>query len=167
MKQFNRQSVKTGVIAGLLVGVFFAVLEMIGAAAMGASALSPWHAFASTVLGRGATQGGGGGTIFVGVIAHFVLCAIYGGVYGLYVGALPDEARRSWPRQAFSGLIYGVLLYVLNFQIIARLIYPWFLGANQLWQFVLHTLFFGIPLGLMMAYAANHEVRAPSEARHA
>jgi hypothetical protein len=171
MESLHGRSVRTGIIAGLVVGLFFSILEMVGAAAMGAPALSPWHAFASTVLGRRALEGDGG-TVVVGIVAHFVLSAIYGGVYGLYEGALSDEARHSWSTQVVSGLFYGIALYLLNFQVIARLIYPWFLGANQPWQFLLHGLFFGVPLGLAMAYWERHEsgvptARAPSQATHA
>jgi hypothetical protein len=152
MRIEQRQSIRVGVVWGLVVGLFFAILEMIGAAAMGQSALAPWRAFASVVLGRQALTTAPLGTAFiVGVIAHFALSAIYGVAYALLSGALPKPTRQSFGQQAAVGLVFGVVLYVLNFHVIAPALYPWFREANQAWQFVLHTIFFGLPLGLCMA----------------
>ncbi len=151
MSPSSRKVVAEGVGWGLLVGLLFAIVEMIGAAAMGAPASSPWRAFASTVLGqRALEQTPLGATLIVGVVAHFVLSAIYGVIYASANRLVSDETRRSFGREAALGLLYGIVLYVVNFQIIARLAYPWFMNANQPWQFVLHTLFFGLPLALLI-----------------
>jgi hypothetical protein len=148
----QRQSIRVGVAWGLAVGLFFAFLEMIGAAAMGDSPLAPWRAFASVVLGRQALTATPLGTaLIVGIIAHFALSAVYGVAYALLSGALPKSTSRSFGQQAVVGLVFGVALYVLNFHVIAPALYPWFQKANQTWQFVLHTIFFGLPLGLAMA----------------
>jgi hypothetical protein len=148
------------VVYGLLVGVFFALMEMIGAAAMGAPPLSPWRAFASTVLGRAALDRTPLAiALIVGIIAHFTLSAIYGGVYAVGNQRLSQETRRSWGREAALGLIFGILLYVINFQVFARILYPWFRQANQPWQFVLHTLFFGLPLALLFTADARRMQR--------
>ncbi len=147
----SRKTIAEGVGWGLLAGLLFAIVEMIGAAAMGASALSPWRAFASTVLGQRALEQTPPGTTFiVGVVAHFVLSAIYGLVYAFANRLVSDETRRSYGREAALGLLFGIALYVVNFQVIARLVYPWFRNAPQLWQFILHTVFFGLPLALFI-----------------
>lgn len=159
-----RRTISEGVVAGLLTGLLFAIVEMIGAAAMGASALSPWRAFASTVLGqRALEQTPLGGTLIVGVLAHFVLSAIYGLIFAVAAHRfLSDETRRSFGREAALGLLFGIGLYVANFQIIARLVYPWFMNANQGWQFIYHTVFFGLPLALLIA--ASERRVAPQQA---
>jgi hypothetical protein len=160
MSSDSRELLGRGAKYGLLVGLFFAIMEMIGAAAMGAPALSPWRAFASTILGqRALTQTSLGTAFIVGVIAHFALSAIYGMAYAYIISRVSPETRASLGREAAIGLAFGVGLYLLNFQVIARLIYPWFRHVNQTWQFILHTVFFGLPLGLLFGASERRTVR--------
>jgi hypothetical protein len=94
-------------------------------------------------------------------VVHFALSAIYGLAYAsLVVDRLTAGTRASLSREIAIGLFCGLLLYLLNFQVLARAIYPWFLQANQSWQLVVHTLFFGLPLAGAFAWA---ERRTPHQ----
>ena len=70
-------------------------------------------------------------------------------VYGVINGQLSVETQTSWSRQLGPGFVYGAVLWFVNFQIIARVLYPWFLMAPQFLQMAMHALFFGLPLELM------------------
>jgi hypothetical protein len=154
--RFERTSgggyVGEGVWFGLMIGALFAVLEMIGAAAGGGSPFSPWRFFASTLLGHHALALVPLGTaVIVGFIAHFALSALYGGAFGYLQARLGPEPRRSTAQQIWVGLAFGFGLYLVNFQVIARVAYPWFRLLSQPWQVILHTFFFGLPLALCFA----------------
>jgi hypothetical protein len=152
------------VTAGLLAGLLFAIVKTIGAGAMGASPMIPWRMFASTVLGeRALEQTPLGGTIVVGVLAHFVLSAIFGVIYSVAAHRfLSDKTRRSYAREAALGLLFGIGLYLVNFHVTARLLYPWFMTGNQGAQFIHHTVFFGLPLALL--FTASERRVAPQRA---
>ncbi|MGC4120288.1 MAG: hypothetical protein QM765_38045 [Myxococcales bacterium] len=160
---------KDGLVSGLLVGALFAAAEMVGSQILGASPVSPWRAFASTALGQRALEQVPLATALpVGVVAHFVLSALYGVAYAFANRRLcANETRSSFSREAGLGLFFGLALYVVNFQVFARLIYPWFLGANQVAQLIYHVFFFGLPLALLITVLERKAlgIRAPTAAR--
>lgn len=144
-------TVRHGLIAGLFAGVVFAVFEMIAAAAMGASVLAPFQMFASVLLGVRAMEGSLTlGVFLVGLIVHFVLAGAFGALWGTIVRAVSPEVRQSFGAHSALAAGYGLALWLVNFQIIARILYPWFLAANQLVQIVLHMVCYGLPLGLFL-----------------
>ncbi len=161
---------KLGAGLGVVAGVIFAVMEIAGAALMGDPPLMPLRMFASIVLGQEALMGTSAGVAFVvGLIIHLILSASFGLIYGAIAARLDPDTQASYGKQAGLGLVFGAALWLVNFQIIARVIYPWFLGAPQMVQLVMHALFFGLPLGLMFAAAAHRAgepmgVRRPTTA---
>jgi hypothetical protein len=153
MASDNRRSVGEGITAGVIAGVIFAAVEIVGATMMGNPPLMPIRMFASVVLGRGALEGSIGTPFVVGTIAHLVLSAVFGVLYGLLNARLSGESKTSFGRQAGLGILFGLAVWLVNFQVIARVLYPWFLGAPQFLQAMMHALFFGLPLALI--YAAS------------
>jgi hypothetical protein len=153
MASENRRSVGEGITAGLIAGVIFAMMEIVGAAMMGNPALMPVRMFASVVLGRSAMEGPLGTALVVGTIAHLALSAVFGVAFGLFSARLSEATKTSFGRQAGIGILFGLAVWFVNFQIIARVLYPWFLGAPQFLQAMMHGLFFGLPLALI--YAAS------------
>ena len=150
----NRETVRTlkeGVGFGVIGGIIMALAMMIGAAAAGEPAVQPLRLVASVVMGSDALVATGGGVLLTGLLAHLVLSAIFGAVYGLFDSALSRDLRSSYGWQAGLGLVFGVALWLVNYQIIARIIYPWFIDQNQLFHVAMHAVFFGLPLGLMIA----------------
>lgn len=154
------RNIKGGIASGLVAGLVFAIAEMVGIAALGRPILTIWRELASTVLGeRALDEVRLGLALVVGAIAHFTLSAIYGVIYALFMSRLGEDARRSFASQAILGLGFGGLLYLANHYVVAPLIYPWFPELNPPWQFVFHTVFFGVPLALGLAMQARHEHR--------
>jgi uncharacterized membrane protein YagU involved in acid resistance len=167
MASENRRSIGEGITAGLIAGIIFAMMEIAGAAMMGNPPLMPVRMFASVVLGQGAMQGPLGVPLVVGTIAHLVLSAIFGIVYGLLAARTSEATKTSFGRQAGLGILFGLVVWLVNFHIIARVLYPWFLGAPQFLQAMMHGLFFGLPLALIYAASERRVHAHPPAARTA
>ncbi|RJP74660.1 MAG: hypothetical protein C4524_12635 [Candidatus Zixiibacteriota bacterium] len=152
MATVSNRTLSRGAWYGLLAGIIFMIMEMVGAAIMGMPVFMPLRMFASVLLGQTALTGMSLGTaVFLGLIIHLLLSAVFGFIYGLINIGLPPAHRASMGSQAVIGFGYGLLLWFINFQIIARMIYPWFLETPQFMQAMMHALFYGLPLGLMFA----------------
>lgn len=166
MAEATKRGAKEGIGFGLIAGVIFAMMEIAGAAAMGNPPLMPIRMFASIVLGEAALETVPmGSALLVGVVVHLALSALFGLIYGLLNARTSTATQTQWGRQAGLGLLFGLALWLVNFQIIARVLYPWFLTTPQFLQALMHALFFGLPLGLMYAAAERrvHRVgRAPA-----
>lgn len=154
MTEQSKRSAKEGIGFGIIAGIIFAIMEIAAAAILGNPPLTPVRMFASVVLGKSAMQTASlGSVVVVGLAAHLALSAFFGLIYGLVNAGLSRETETSWGRQTGLGLLFGVLIWAVNFQIIARILYPWFLTAPQFMQMAMHAMFFGLPLGLMYAAA--------------
>lgn len=142
---------REGLIGGLVAGAVFAVAEMLLAAAMGVSMLMPWAFSASILLGQEAlTAPFTLATFIIGFVVHFVLSALFGLIWGATAKSVSRGIRDSYGPHALAAMIYGLVVWLVNFQVIARIVYPWFLGTNALVQLLLHALAFGLPLGLYL-----------------
>lgn len=164
MSQQTKRSAKEGIGLGIVAGIIFAMMEMIGSAVMGNPPLMPLHMFASLVMGMDAMEAQGTGVLILGAIVHLVLSAAFGLVYGLVNARFSTKAQTSFGSQAGIGVLFGLALWFVNFQIIARIAFPWFLDAPQFLQALMHAAFFGLPLALMYAGAerrAHHFGHAP------
>jgi hypothetical protein len=143
-----------GALTGVLAGLVFALFQVIMAAVGLGPPLSEL-----TEMVEGLTFGGGSGTISAPGIAapeiaiagltHLVLSAIYGAVFG--AGASKVGALRN-NRIALIGAatMFGLLIWIVNFYVIAPVAFPWFAQTNAVVQFFAHTLFYGTVLGLML-----------------
>lgn len=141
---------------GCAAGVVFAMAEILADYLLGASALRPVRMFASVVEGGYAVDGMGiASATILGLLVHFALSAGFGVLFACLRGVVPP-ARRTWSFSVASGLLYGLALWVLDFQIIGRALYPWVLEMNQVVQAFLHAAFFGLPLSLLLEAAEPH-----------
>lgn len=158
----NRRG-KEGAAAGLLAGVLFVIAEVALAAASGRAPTFVFRMIASVLLGRAAFDTTTlSGAITVGIVVHLTLSAFYGFLYGTLSSGLTPASQVSFSRQTALGLGFGALVWLVNFQGIARLFYPWFLSPWQMLQVGVHALFFGLPLALLYASA---ERRIPAALR--
>lgn len=168
MEATAKREATEGIGFGLVAGIVFAMMEIAGAAMMGQHPLMPLRMFASVALGKDAMDVSSIGTVVVaGMLAHLLLSGIYGLIYGLVMARLPAETQTGWARQIGIGLLFGAMLWLVNFQVIGRLLYPWFLTAPQMLQMLMHAMFYGLPLALMFAGAerrAQHVRRAHTHA---
>lgn len=144
MKQLPfKELVKDGVLAGLFAGLIFVVIQMIVG-----SAQAPWRMFASIpITQRAFTEPFNFGLFLVGFVVHFLLCVIYGAVFGGLSRILPDSIHRSFIAMSAIGMMFGLVLWVVNFPIFSKLFFPWLLQARPLAQILIHILAFGFPLG--------------------
>jgi hypothetical protein len=58
------------------------------------------------------------------------------------------------------GAVFAALVWFLNFEVISRVLYPWFVRGP--WQLFLHVVFFGIPLAFLTTFA-RRRVKYPQE----
>jgi hypothetical protein len=158
---------REGLVGGLVAGALLALASMLVSAAFGDSMARPWALFASILLGQGAiTAPFTLGTFIVGFVVHFVLSALFGLIWGAIAKSVSRGIRDEWGAHGIAATIYGLLLWLVNFQVIARVVYPWFLGTNQLAQILLHALAFGLPLGLYLT-ARLRPLERPTAGRRA
>jgi hypothetical protein len=156
------RSVHQGVGSGLLAGATFAAAQVIAAVTSGAPAVIAFRRSASVLLGPAAlTTTPTAIAVIVGLIAHAYLSTIYGLSYGVYSSALSAPTRHSAPRQAAIGALYGVVLWLVNLELFARIVFPWLLAVSQPVQVFLHAVCFGLPLGLRYAAAERDARHAP------
>jgi hypothetical protein len=155
------RSVREGLGFGLIAGTVFAIAQVAATMIAGDSAILAFRRLASVVLGSDALAVTPAATaVGVGIVVHLYLSAMYGAFYGIYNSALTMTSRRSLERQALIGPLFGVMLWLVNFQVLARVRYPWWLDLPQLPQICLHAVFFGLPLGLLYATAERRVVPA-------
>ncbi|HEY3352668.1 MAG TPA: hypothetical protein VGQ83_05435 [Polyangia bacterium] len=156
MRHRVAKSLREGFQMGILAGVVFAIMEIVGAALAHASPLLPFRLFASVILGHGALTAPAVFAFMVGGVVHVIFSAAFGVVYGLVNGWAGSETRTSWATQIVLGLVYGLVLWVVPFQLVGRVLSPAFLEADQMVQLLLHMVFFGLPLGLFYVMAERH-----------
>jgi hypothetical protein len=140
---------------GIAAGIVLAIVEMAAAPGVGVPALMPVRMAASIVLGRPALSVSLEFAAIAGAVVHLVLSIVYGAIYGALNAAVEPGRHRKLADQAFAGVLYGTAIWLVNFQLIARVAYPWLLDAPQDLQWLMHALFFGLPLGLLYAAAAR------------
>jgi hypothetical protein len=154
--------IKYGVSFGIVAGIIFVIAEMLSAGVTGELGLMPLRMFASVVIGGAAmTTNEIVPTAFLGLLVHFVLSAIFGALYALLHARMPVDVRESYLKQAVLGMMFGLVLWLVNFQVIARILYPWFLAPPQGLQLALHALAYGLPLALLFAVYERSAHRVP------
>lgn len=146
---------KKGAIGGLIAGILFAMAETIAAAAlMGLNAVSlPLRMIGGIALGRQAL----GPTYpllnaaLAGLAVHLALSMLFGAILGTFIGFAPTWGASS-PLLLFTASVYGLLLWFVNFYLIApSACWNWFGDqTNPAVQFVAHTFFYGTALGFYL-----------------
>jgi len=156
---------REGLVGGLVAGAILAIASMIVAGALGLPISTPWSYFASILLGSDVLGAPFGfGTFVVGFVVHFVLSALFGLIWGAVAKSVSRGIRDDFGAHAVAAMIYGLLLWLVNFQVIARVVYPWFVEMNQLAPILLHVVTFGLPLGLYLA-ARLRPIERPAATR--
>lgn len=141
---------------GLLAGAALLVAEVLAALVAGAPPTLPLRLVASVALGSPAVEGPPAvGLLVAGTFVHLALSGLFGWVYGAAQRIARPATRASLARQALGGALFGLALWLLNFQVVARAAYPWLLAPSQVVQALLHALVFGAPLGLLFAASAR------------
>jgi hypothetical protein len=131
-----------GVVGGVVSGVVFAAATMWYVASTGGPAVLPLRMISTIVLGD-AAMGKGTTSPVLGAVVHLVLSAAFGVAFGLVVPWLRTNGT-----VALAGVVYGLVLYLVNFQVLARLFFTTFKMANQPFEVVVHVVF-----GVLLSFA--------------
>ncbi len=148
----------TGAVMGIVAGIAFAMFEMIVAQIMGDGFFMPLRMIGAIVLGQGALEPSYtlATAAIAGVVVHMVLSAIYGAVFGAVASAV-GVLRANRGVLVGVATVFGLLLWLVNFYVIAPMLFPWFLMANPVVQFAAHTFFYGTALGLLLGGAWRND----------
>lgn len=152
-----------GAVAGSAGGLVFLLITMFYVVDKGLPAVAPlldistiFHASAMPVISPE--------NMFVGLVVHLTLSIAFGVGFALLTPMLPSRRML-----LIAGPAYGLLLYLVNFQILGRTAFPWFTnphGPNQSFEIADHALF-GL---LLVPFFLNLAVpiwRQPSRSRTA
>lgn len=145
----------SGLVAGLIGGIAFALFEMIVAAVLVGNFFGPLRMISAVVLGQQAlTQEVSLGlAALVGVAVHMVYSLLAGVVFALIIAAV-GAFHSSRGAVIVTASVLGLLMWILNFYIIAPAAgWVWFSqNADQFWQgFVAHTFLYGSVAGWYLA----------------
>lgn len=160
-----RAGILGGVVAGVIAGVVMAMVAMIRASVLGLGFWLPvkqiaalWYGVDALILGAGA--------VWVGLLTHLVVAALYGLLFGTTVGRTGSMAG-----SFAGGLLYGVAIWAVmtwvalpltNEVMLERVtLMPW-------WWFGYHLIFGGMLFltpPLVNAFAAPRTEAARTERR--
>jgi hypothetical protein len=135
-----------GAIAGLVAGWAFLLANMWFAYSQGKPAGAPLAVIA-TVFSAASAPALTPASMLVGAVTHVGLSLGFGMGFAVLLVAVP-MLRRPVPL-LLTGIGYGLALWILNFEILGRTVFPFFtspMGPNQLFEFLVHPLIFGLGL---------------------
>lgn len=123
-----------GAVAGLAAGTLFILANMWFAQAHGKPLVAPFLSI-STIFHGSDKPVIDPTNVIAGVVLHAGLSMLFGIVFALLVGLFRLDRRPLV--LAGSAVAYGLVLYLVNFQILGRLFFPWFVnpkGPNQVFE---------------------------------
>jgi uncharacterized membrane protein YagU involved in acid resistance len=134
-----------GAVAGITAGFVFLLANMAYATTQGKPSLAPFMDISTIFHGtdKPASMTPTLDMLATGAVVHITLSIAFGVVFALLVGAFAPLAR-NWLVLAAAGVLYGLALYVVNFQILGNTIFEWFTnpqGPNQGFEVFIHAVF--------------------------
>lgn len=158
--QINTSSIiRQGVRYGILAGIIFAMGEMFINLFMGKDFFGPLRLIGSMVLGTQALTPTYSLVVagLVGLMVHMMMSMIFGLIFFALLTVFKQRSASSLGLLVY-GSIFGLLLWVINFLIIAPIFFPQFGMVSQLWNgFFAHTFLFGSMIGLFAAITRPKE----------
>ncbi len=142
----NIYSWKAAVLAGLIAGFVFIVMEMVLVATAGGGSLwAPPRMIAAIWMGQGVLPPPASfdWMIFtVAMLIHFALSILYAFILAWIIKGL------GMGLSMIAGVIFGLAIYVVNFYALSAYFFPWFTGAQNWITIISHITF-----GLILAWA--------------
>lgn len=138
---------KAAVSAGLIAGLVFLVLEMVLVATIGGG--SPWgppRMIGAILLGESVLPPPATFDLMVLIVAmavHFFLSVVLGIIFAF----LSDRAGLSLGPAVLAGLVFGLVVYFVNFYGMTA-VFPWFAMARNAISIFAHGVF-----GLVLGYS--------------
>jgi hypothetical protein len=153
------QRLARGVVAGIAAGLLFLLANMWYADGQGKPAVAPLYDI-STIFYFSDKPDPTPENAAVGLIVHLTLA---GGFGALLAAIAPLFASRRG--LALGAVAFGLALYVVNFQILGRLVFEWFQqGPNQAFEVVAHAGYGLLLAPFLLGYAREQERREPAPA---
>lgn len=136
---------KAAAWAGVIAGAVFMMVEMLMVwMLMGQSPWAPPRMMAAMVLGKGILPPPADFSFVamaVAMMIHFPLSILYGVILGWAVH------RMGMTTVVLAGAAFGlVAVYLVNFYVVAPMLFPWFVEARN-WISLLAHVLFGVVLG--------------------
>ncbi len=156
--------IRAGLVGGIVAGIAFAMFEMIVAVVLNGSEafFMPLRMIGAIAVGKSAldpatslvTAGG------AGLVVHMALSMMYGVAVAALLALVPALSRTRTSTVAVASAA-GLGLWILNFFILAGIFgWTWFPDTQNIAvQFVAHTVMFGTVLGLVIDRLAFHGSR--------
>ncbi|MEQ9619856.1 MAG: hypothetical protein RIG61_11885 [Deltaproteobacteria bacterium] len=148
----NTVNWKAAVIAGVIAGIVFLILEMLLVQFVGGgSAWGPPRMMAAIVMGQEVLPPPAtfdAGVVVTALIVHLILSIIYGVILSVIINKLGIGMA------LLIGAVSGLILYIVNFYGFTA-VFPWFAKARN---FI--TIFSHIIFGLVAAWAYKKYQRA-------
>ncbi len=147
--------IRAGLVGGVIAGITFAMFEMIMAVVLGGAAafFMPLRMIGAIAVGMSAldptssllTAGG------AGLVIHMALSMTYGVAVAAVLAYVPTLSRSTASTVAVASLA-GFGLWIVNFFVLAGIFgWTWFPDTQNIAvQFVAHTVMFGSVLGLTL-----------------
>jgi hypothetical protein len=135
-----------GAIAGIVAGWAFLLANMWFAYSQGLPAAAPLAVIA-TVFSAAPAPTLTASSMLVGAVTHIGLSLGFGMGFALLLLISPPLRRPAF--LVLAGIGYGLALWILNFQILGRTVFPFFtdpMGPDQLFEGLIHPLIFGLGL---------------------
>ncbi len=140
-----------GLISGFLAGVAFIALTSWFATSTGKPQLRPFEVIATLAQGPPPPQT----AIWIGMVIHSLLAALFGLLFAAVVA--PARKQRSGGWLLWPGLLYGGIIYAVNFQVLARHVpqFSAFQALNQPFELTVHLVFGAVLAALLVALPAR------------
>jgi hypothetical protein len=151
----NRTLIVHAIPLGLMAGLGFSAFQMLSAAwQIGSHGLFvPLRMIGAILLGRQALDSSSGVAYAatVGLMLHVTLSIAFAVLFVVLFDH-PGRPSRSLRQQLLVGCLYGVLLWIVNFYVLAPIFgWYWFPDqTNPAIQFLAHTLFYGCLLSYLL-----------------
>lgn len=144
-----------GINAGLTAGLVFILVQMVINLALNRSFFEPLRLMSTLGLGLEALDPGYSivTASMIGLFIHLAVSAIFGIIF-VFLITVSGQITVPTEKHLIYGTVYGLILWVVNYVIIAPLAWPQFGELHPFWQgFVACTFFFGTLLGVYTAAA--------------
>ncbi len=153
-----------GAVAGLFAGFLFILANMWYTPTQNLPATAPFNAI-GTIFYRDAMPQLTPAYAIVGLITHFSLSIAFGVTFALLVVPLLSNTRAL----IFGAVGYGLLLYIVNYQILGRLVFKFFdpsnpMGPDPTFAVFTHVVIF--PLGLIPFFLTMVNRRGSAPVAH-
>lgn len=150
---------KAGIVSGLVAGIVFMMVEMmLVGLVQGESPWAPPRMMAAMLLNKSVLPPPADFSMLamgVAMMIHLPLSI----VYALVIGRLVQ--RLDMTSAVLAGAAFGLAIYLVNFYLIAPLLFPWFTMARNWISIVTHVLFGMVAAGSYLALQHRDPARAP------